>query len=95
MPITTSAASGVDGGGSSRACHPGAILSRACTLPARRGEENRRPDGARADDTATTTLVVIAATAALLAACGSGRSDKAGGLTQPVVLRIANHDQQG
>src|SRR4051794_39508339 len=40
-----------------------------------------------------TTLVVIAATAGLLAACGSGRSDKAGGLTQPVVLRIANHDQ--
>jgi TRAP-type C4-dicarboxylate transport system substrate-binding protein len=40
-----------------------------------------------------TTLVVIAATAGLVAACGSGRSDKAGGLTQPVVLRIANHDQ--
>jgi C4-dicarboxylate-binding protein DctP len=40
-----------------------------------------------------TTLVVIAAIAGLLAACGSGRSDKAGGLTQPAVLRIANHDR--
>jgi TRAP-type C4-dicarboxylate transport system substrate-binding protein len=40
-----------------------------------------------------TTLVVMAAMAGLLAACGSGRSDKAGGLTEPAVLRIANHDQ--
>lgn len=40
-----------------------------------------------------TTLVVMAAMAGLLAACGSGRSDKAGGLTQPAVLRIAKHDQ--
>jgi TRAP-type C4-dicarboxylate transport system substrate-binding protein len=40
-----------------------------------------------------TTLVVIAAVAALLAGCGAGRSDKAGGLTQPAVLRMANHGQ--
>lgn len=38
-----------------------------------------------------TTLGVIAAIAALLAACGSGRSDKAGGLTEPATLRIAVH----
>jgi TRAP-type C4-dicarboxylate transport system substrate-binding protein len=40
-----------------------------------------------------TTLALIAAMAGLLADCGSGRSDKAGGLTEPAVLRIANHDQ--
>jgi TRAP-type C4-dicarboxylate transport system substrate-binding protein len=40
-----------------------------------------------------TTLVVIAAMAGLLAACGSGRSDKAGGVTTPVVLRIAAHNE--
>jgi TRAP-type C4-dicarboxylate transport system substrate-binding protein len=38
-----------------------------------------------------TTLVLVAAIAALAAACGSGRSDKAGGLTGPVTLRIAAH----
>jgi hypothetical protein len=40
-----------------------------------------------------TTLVVIAALAGLLAACGSGRSDKAGGLTEPATLRIAAHEK--
>lgn len=38
-----------------------------------------------------TTLVLAAAIAVLLGACGSGRSDKAGGLTEPVTLRIAAH----
>jgi TRAP-type C4-dicarboxylate transport system substrate-binding protein len=40
-----------------------------------------------------TTLVVTAALAVPLAACGSGRSDKAGGVTEPVTLRIAAHER--
>jgi TRAP-type C4-dicarboxylate transport system substrate-binding protein len=39
----------------------------------------------------STTLVLLAAMAGLLAACGSGESDKAGGVTAPVTLRIAAH----
>ena len=35
--------------------------------------------------------MLLAATAGLLAACGSGGSDKAGGVTAPAVLRIAAH----
>jgi TRAP-type C4-dicarboxylate transport system substrate-binding protein len=38
-----------------------------------------------------TTLVLIAAMAGLAVGCGSGRSDKAGGVTEPGVLRIAAH----
>jgi TRAP-type C4-dicarboxylate transport system substrate-binding protein len=38
-----------------------------------------------------TTLVLTTAVAGLIAACGSGRSDKAGGLTEPATLRIAVH----
>jgi len=40
-----------------------------------------------------TTLVLIGALACLAVGCGSGRSDKAGGLTEPATLRIANHRQ--
>jgi TRAP-type C4-dicarboxylate transport system substrate-binding protein len=36
-------------------------------------------------------LVLLASLACLLAACGSGRSDKAGGITEPVTLSIAAH----
>jgi len=42
----------------------------------------------------TPTLVLLAATAALLVACGSGRSDKAGGVDAPVTLRIAAHKER-
>src|SRR4051812_4677007 len=38
-----------------------------------------------------TTLLVLLAIAGSLAACGSGRSDKAGGVTAPATLRIAAH----
>jgi TRAP-type C4-dicarboxylate transport system substrate-binding protein len=38
-------------------------------------------------------VVSIAATTSLLGACGFGRSDKAGGITAPVTLRIAAHEQ--
>jgi TRAP-type C4-dicarboxylate transport system substrate-binding protein len=37
------------------------------------------------------TLALLAALAGLLAACGSGGSDKAGGVAAPAVLRIAAH----
>ena len=39
----------------------------------------------------STTLVLLASMTLLLAACGSGGSDKAGGVTAPATLRIAAH----
>jgi TRAP-type C4-dicarboxylate transport system substrate-binding protein len=41
----------------------------------------------------STTLVLLTSLACLLASCGSGRSDKAGGVTERVTLRIAAHKE--
>jgi TRAP-type C4-dicarboxylate transport system substrate-binding protein len=41
----------------------------------------------------STTLVLLTSMACLLAACGLGGSDKAGGSTAPVTLRIAVHEE--
>ena len=38
-------------------------------------------------------LALLVATAALLVGCGSSASDKAGGVTAPVTLRIAAHEE--
>src|SRR4051794_4004687 len=91
MPITTSAATAL-----TAADRPGlAIPARSSHALARR-EAGRRESGRTELEPMTprqATLVVIAAMAGLLAACGSGRSDKAGGVTTPVVLRIAAHNE--
>jgi TRAP-type C4-dicarboxylate transport system substrate-binding protein len=64
--------------------HRAAIFSRVATVaPPVGDDDNRLMMGGR--------LVLLVAVAAALVGCGSGRSDKAGGVTAPVTLRIAAH----